>query len=194
MILYHYSVDSYQNGDMLFNDFKGQFRFAEPFLLALEKSEDCFWSTFFAVMSYSRELCALGLRKHENYLKDSVEAIFEYIRKNEFGGNSASRIECVYYCENREEAVAYLKADCIDNGDFTVQQVKLLEVEVADDSIYRYDQYFFNQAKEIMGTERNLKKIIALARNYYSMKRSEVPLIEVLSNGKNRILREISID
>jgi hypothetical protein len=45
-----------------------------------------------------------------------------------------------------------------------------------------------------MGTERNLKKIVALARNYYSMKRSEVPLIEVLSNGKNRILRETSID
>jgi hypothetical protein len=75
-----------------------------------------------------------------------------------------------------------------------VQQVKLLEVEVADDSIYRYDQYFFNQAKEIMGMERDLKKVIALARNYYAMKRSEVPLIEVLSNGKNRILREIFID
>jgi hypothetical protein len=145
-------------------------------------------------MSYSRELSALGLRKHENYLKDSVEAIFEYIRKNEFGGNSASRIECVYYCESREEAVAYLKDDCIDTGDFTVQQVKLLEVEVADDSIYRYDQCFFNQAKEIMGMERDLKKVIALARNYYAMKRSEVPLIEVLSNGKNRVLREISID
>jgi hypothetical protein len=45
-----------------------------------------------------------------------------------------------------------------------------------------------------MEMERNLKKVIALARNYYSMKRSEVPLIEVLSNGKNRILREIPID
>jgi hypothetical protein len=67
-------------------------------------------------------------------------------------------------------------------------------VEVADDSIYRYDQCFFNQAKEIMGMERNLKKVIELARNYYSMKRSEVPLIEVLSNGENRILREIPID
>jgi hypothetical protein len=45
-----------------------------------------------------------------------------------------------------------------------------------------------------MGMERDLKKVIALARNYYAMKRSEVPLIEVLSNGKNRVLREISID
>ena len=57
MILYHYSVDSYKTGNNLINDYKNQFRFAEPFLMALEKSIDCFWGMFFATMSYSRELC-----------------------------------------------------------------------------------------------------------------------------------------
>ncbi|HKM34648.1 MAG TPA: hypothetical protein VJY54_07895, partial [Lachnospiraceae bacterium] len=47
---------------------KKSYRFAEPFFLALEKGEGCFWSTYFSAMSYSRELCALGLRKRENYL------------------------------------------------------------------------------------------------------------------------------
>ena len=81
MILYHYSVDSYKDGGELLNDFNKLRRFAEPFVFALEKGEDCFWSTFFSAMYYSRELCALGLRKRENYVKDSVEGVFEYVRR-----------------------------------------------------------------------------------------------------------------
>lgn len=194
MILYHYSVDSYQSGGTLTNDFKNQFRFAEPFLLALEKGEDCFWSTFFSAMSYSRELCALGLRKHENYIKDAVEGIFEYVRRQEFEGRSVSRIGCVYYCESREEAVSYLKEDCIDNGDFTVEQVKLLEVKVEDARVYRYDQAFFNEAETVMETTRDLGKIVSLARGYYSLKRSDTPLIEILSDGANRVIQELLIE
>lgn len=194
MILYHYSVDSYQSGETLLSDFKKMYRFAEPFLLALEKGEECFWSTYFSAMSYSRELCALGLRKRENYLKDAIEGIFEYVRKQEFCDNSVSRIGCVYYCEKKEEAISYLKDDCIDSGEFTVQQVKLLEVEVENESVYRYDQSFFNQAEIIMETEKSLEKVFELARKYYSLDRTDTPMIEVLSAGKNRILREVAIE
>lgn len=193
MILYHYSVDSYKSGDSLENDFKKLYRFAEPFFLALEKGEECFWSTYFSVMSYSRELCALGLRKHENYIKDATEGIFEYIRKTEFSDNSVSRVGCVYYCETVEEAIDYLKEDCINSGDFTEEQVKLLEVEVADTSVYRYDQSLFNQAEVIMEAERDLEKVMELARKYFSIERTENALIEVLSAGENSILREISL-
>lgn len=51
MILYHYSVDSYKDGGELLNDFNKLRRFAEPFVFALEKGEDCFWSTFFSAMT-----------------------------------------------------------------------------------------------------------------------------------------------
>ena len=105
MLLYHYSVDSYQGGGELINDFKNNCRFAEPFLLALDKGGDCFWSVYFAAMSYSRELCALGLRKHENYAKDAVEGIFEWVRRRDFSADSASRVGCVYYCESKDEAI-----------------------------------------------------------------------------------------
>lgn len=193
MILYHYSVNSYQSGDSLYNDYKNFYQFAEPFFLALQKGEECFWSTYFSAMYYSRELCTLGLRKYENYLKDAVEGIFEYIRQAEFHDNSVSRIGCVYYCETAEEAVAYLKEDCIENGEFTIEQVKLLEVEVIDGSIYQYDQNFFNQAERIMETERDLRKVLELARKYFSLERTERPLIEILSDGENKILREISL-
>ena len=193
MILYHYSVDSYRGGENLINDFKKTFRFAEPFLLAIEKSEDCFWSVYFAAMACSRELCALGLRKHENYVKDAVEGIFEWVRRRTFPEQSVSRIGCVYYCESEEEALSCLWDDCIENGDFTYEQIKLLEVEVEDGRVFRYDQVFYNQAMEVLELTRDLASVVALAESYYSMRRSAEPVIEILSDGENRVLRELPL-
>lgn len=39
MILFHYSVDSYTDSPSLTNDFAGHYKYAEPFLLALERTE-----------------------------------------------------------------------------------------------------------------------------------------------------------
>ena len=193
MILYHYSVDSYRGGGKLVNDFKNNYRFAEPYLLALDEGEACFRSVYLAALATARELCALGLRKHENCGKDAVEGIFEWVRRREFPDSSASRVGCVYYCESREEAVAYLRDDCIDNGDFAWEQVKLLEVEVEDERVFRYDQSFYNRAVERFEQSRDLAGAIALARAYFSLQRSEQPLIEILADGENRVLREIPL-
>lgn len=193
MILYHYSVDSYKGGGTLLNDYKQQARLAEPFLLALQTSTECFWSVYYSAMSYTRELCALGLRKHENYIKDAVEAIFEAVRLDKFSACSVSRIGCVYYCESEAEARAYLLDDCIANGDFTYEQVCLLAVEVEDSRIFRYDQAYFNQAMEIMEHSRDINAVFALAESYFSLKRTAEPLIEVLSDGENHILRALPL-
>ena len=193
MILYHYSVDSYRSGGELLNDFKNNYRFAEPFLLALERGGECFWSVYYAAMATSREVCALGLRKHENYVKDAAEAIFEWTRRHDFADCSASRIGCVYYCETAEEALAYLREDCIESGDFTYEQVKLLEVEVEESRVFRYDQSFYNRAVELLEQTRDLDAVIALAEAYFSGKRSDAPLIEILSDGKNRVVRELPL-
>ncbi len=193
MILYHYSVDSYQGGGKLIPDFKNNFRFAEPFLLALEKDEGCFWSVYYAAMAYSRELCALGLRKHENYVKDAAEGIFEWVRRHRFPNGSVSRIGCVFYCESIEEAISYLRDDCIESGDYTYGQVKLLEADVEDSRVFRYDQTFFNRAVDALERGRELAPVTALAGSYYAMDRSDEPCIEVLSDGKNRVVRELPI-
>lgn len=193
MILYHYSVDSYNGDSYLINDYKNLYQYVEPFVLALEKGPECFWSTYFSTMSYSRELIALGLRKHENYIKDATEGVFEYVRQHEFLNNSVSRVKCVYYCDSAETAISYLKEDCINNGDFTLDKVKLLEVDVNDNSIYSYDQFFFNEAERIMENDRDLGKVIDLAREYFAEKRSNNPIIEFLSDGENEIIREIPI-
>ena len=194
MILYHYSVDCFREGASLSGDYKNQFRFVQPFLLALERSRDCFWSVYFSSMSLSRELCDLGLRKHENYVKDAVEGVFEHVRRTEFSGRSVSRVGCVYYCEDAASAVALLKEDCLADGDYTPEQVKLLEVEVEEERVFRYDQSLFNDAMEAMENRRDLDRAFALARDYFSLRRSAAPVIELLSDGANRILRQIPVE
>lgn len=65
-----------------------------------------------ATMYMNREVKALGLRKCENYQKDAVEGIFEYVRETEFP-KETSRLRCVYYCESEKEALDYAQDDCI---------------------------------------------------------------------------------
>ena len=190
MKLYHYSVDSYQGAKQLTNDYKNNYQFAEPYILALRESREAFDAVFLATMYMSREIKALGLRKYENYQKDAVEGIFEYVRETEFPENT-SRLRCVYYCETEQEALAYAKEDCFSDGLFTKDQVALLEVEVEDSSIRRYDQFYYNLALEAI-KKHNIDSVFAYARKYYSCQRSDHPLIEVVADGSNTVLRTIA--
>ncbi len=190
MKLYHYSVDSYKGAEHLTNDYKNNYQFAEPYILALRESREVFNAVFFATMYMSREVKALGLRKYENYLKDAVEGIFEYVRETEFPKDT-SRLRCVYYCESEREALAYAQDDCIGNGLFTKDQVILLEVEVEESRIRRYDQSFFNLASEAI-RKNDIDSVFVYARQYYACHRSENPLIEVVADGSNSVLRRIA--
>ena len=189
MILYHYSVDSYKSGGTLTNDYKKQYRYAEPFLLALRRSMDVFTAAYCAAMYMGRELVALKLRKYENYCKDAVEAVFEYVRETEFP-ELPGRLNCVYYCRTKAEALSFMEDDCLADGLFSKEQVKLLEVDVEDARIRIYDQNFFNHAMQAIDRQ-DFKSVFADARKYYSLERTEEPLLEILSDGQNRIIAEI---
>ena len=191
MKLYHYSVDSYKGAMHLTNDYKNNYQFAEPYILALRESEEVFKAVFFATMYMSREVKALGLRKYENYEKDAVEGIFEFVRETDFPDDT-SRLRCVYYCESEKEALAYAQDDCLASGLFTKDQVALLEVEVEESSIRRYDQSFFNLALEAI-KKQDIDSVFAYAKKYFSCQRSEKPLIEVVADGSNRVLRNIAL-
>lgn len=188
MKLYHYSVDSYNGDQSLKNDYAKHYQFAQPFILALRENMTVFKATYYACMYFSREFRDLNLRKYENFRKDAVEAIFEYVRETEFANYSCSRLNCVYYCESKEEAIQYAINDCINCGDFTKEQVKLLEVEVQADRIFRYDQNIYNQAMTVM-KENDFEKVFTLARDYFNFKRSEQPLVEILCNSENTVLQ-----
>lgn len=189
MKLYHYSVDSYRGAEHLTNDYKNNYQFAEPYILALRESREVFKAVFFAAMYMSREIKSLGLRKYENYLKDAVEGIFEYVKETEFP-ESTSRLRCVYYCESVQEALSYVRDDCISDGLFSKEQVIILEVEVEDSSIRRYDQTYFNLASEAV-EKNDIDSVFAYARQYFSCRRSENPSIEIAADGNNMVLRKI---
>lgn len=188
MILFHYSVDSYTDSPSLTNDFAGHYKYAEPFLLALERGRTVFDAVFYSAMYASRDLVDLGLRKNENYRKDAVEGIFEYVRRTEFAGVPVSRLHCVYYCASLEEARKYAYDDALRDGGFTKEQVKLLTVETPEERAYAYDQQFYNATKEEID-KNNVDAVFALARKYFALERTESPLIEILSDGDNRVLK-----
>ena len=82
-------------------------------------------------------------------------------------------------------------------SDAGINQTKhqlLLEVEVEDDRVFRYDQTFYNEALAAMERRRDLAGALALAERYFSRERSGAPIIEILSDGANRVLRELSIE
>lgn len=187
MILFHYSVDSYTDAPSLTNDFAGHYKYAEPFLLALERGRAVFDAVFYSAMYASRDLVDLGLRKNENYRKDAVEGIFEYVRRTEFGGVPVSRLHCVYYCASMEEARKYAWDDALKDGGFTKEQVKLLTVETEESRAYAYDQQFYNAAKEAID-KNDIDAVFARARKYFALERTESPLIEILADGENRVL------
>lgn len=192
MILYHYSVDSFHEGNELVNDYKKQYHFAEPYILALQKGRSVFDAVFFSTMYLSREVCALNLRKYENYQKDAVEGIFEFVRSTEFGEDSVSRINCVYYCKSEREARDFLYDDCLADGLFTKEQVCLLEVEVDEKRVYYYDQQYFNMALDAI-KENEIDRAFVYARKYYSKERTNSPLIEVLCDSPNVVLQKMKI-
>lgn len=189
MKLYHYSVDSYKGAKHLTNDFKNNYQFAEPYILALRESREVFKTVYYSTMYMSREVKALGLRKYENYQKDAVEGIFEYVRETEFS-DKTSRLRCIYYCESEQEAIAYANDDCLADGLFSKDQVVLLEVEVEDSSICRYDQTYFNKALEVI-KNNDIESVFNYARQYFSGQKSVTPLIEVVADGNNTVIRSI---
>ena len=189
MILYHYSVDSYEGGSALINDYKKQYRYAEPFILALRQSMEIFTAAYFAAMYMGRELAALKLRKYENYCKDAVEAIFEFVRETEFP-ELPGRLNCVYYCRTREEALSLMESDCFADNLFSRDRVKLLEVDVEDERIQIYDQNFYNYAMNRIELQ-DFEGVFADARKYYSLERTEEPIPEIVADGRNRIIAEI---
>ncbi len=188
MKLYHYSV-TYKDGESLVNDYHGRYKDAEPFILALEAGKDTFLSTYFSALYLERQVKELHLRNYENCQKDATEAIFEFVRRTSFP-TEISRLKCVYYCEKLDVAIQCAMQDWIDCGDKTKEEVKILSVEVDEKRIKKYDQTYFNNAYSAV-EKNDFKAAFTNAKMYFSGALDEESIIEILSDGSNRILEEI---
>ena len=188
MTFYHYST-TYTGGDKLINDYNHRYKDAEPFILALETSMDVFRSTYYAAMYLERQFKEQNIRRYEMCQKDAAEAIFEFARRTYYP-NEVSRLNCVYYCRSREEAIACAMEDWIDCGDKTKEEVKILALEVDDSRIGEYDQEYFNLAYDAV-SECRFEDAIEYAKQYYAKEATEKPIWEILADGENRVVEEI---
>ena len=66
-----------------------------------------------------------------------------------------------------------------------------MEVEVEESRIRHYDQSFYNLALEAID-QNDIDSVFSYARQYFSCQRSNNPLIEVVADGDNNVLRSIA--
>ena len=189
--LYHYSVETFQVADdELVGDYKNQYLVYEPYIICLQNHKNLFEVMLY--MARYNQVCAenKGNRMFSYWVKDAAEAVFEYIRTTEFPEDSASRIKGIYYCESIEQAVKYLTEDCINTAGSKKDDVSLFEVELEKDMFYAYDQSFFNEAYEYI-EKFDVESAVQCARYYFSGNRKEKPLIEIISEERNKIVKRI---
>lgn len=191
MIAYHYSV-TYQGDKSLKNDFKHNYQRSEPYIRALENGNTVFTAMLLLSMYKDRVMRAEHEGKYE-YAKDAVEAVFEYVRKSEFP-TQISRLRCIYGVETLESAQHLAKEDWGCEPE-EYEKLQILELELDPSRTVILDQTFYNQAYDCMVDyhgESDLHRMMDLARDYFSGKRSCEFIPELLSDGKNAVLRTMN--
>lgn len=189
LIAYHYNT-TYTGYTSLENDHCRKLRTAEPYIYALEHDGSVFSAMLLLGMYKDRLARAESENGWFEYAKDATEALFEHIRRREFTNRSISRLHCCYYVASLEEA---LRLGLDDWGNDSA--LKILEVEIDDRHVMRYDQAFYNQAYELFvhyRSEEDIRKASGLARRYFAGEMSAQPLPELLADGENRIRRVFS--
>lgn len=191
MLLYHYSVEKFEDGDNeLICDYKKQLVIYEPFIKALGIGLDYY--RLMLLQAEYNQICAEAKdnRMFSFWVKDATEGLFEFIRRSYYLESSTSRATGIYYCKDLDASIACLKEDCIEQAQFKPEVVVLFEVELADDKAYEYDQTYFNDACEYI-LKHQVTEAIECAKHYFNQDHSSTPIIELISNSRNKITKKI---
>lgn len=190
MKAYHMS-ETLKVGDTLEVNHQNLINFVEPFVQALEKSEEC----YYGMILQSKYMCAvldkLDLREWSDYVKWSTEGAFEFIRKTEFP-KAISRLRCNYFFDNLKD-VKRLYADDWGNEPEEIQNnIHLFEIELNDESIQKFDMSIFDQAYSAMEEHQDVQAVLNYARNYFAGNHTEKPIWEILTNKNIKITNDIT--
>jgi hypothetical protein len=178
-------------GIELIPDYQKRIQLVSPFIKALDKDIDVF-ENMLNEARYLREVLRRSkLREWSNCCKWATEAVFEYIRKNEFG-DRYSRMRCNYYYDTIEKCKRLYKKDYLDPGDDEGNE--LFEVHVEDEYPQYFDMAIYDEAYEKMEAEEGIEEIMDTARRYWNLERNSNEIVEVLSDKKAVIFRRISWD
>lgn len=190
MKLYHMS-QTLQLGNTLIPDYEKNLPLVQPFVQALERSTDCFYSMvlngkyIYAVMNKS------GLREWADYAKWATEGVFEFVRKTEFPC-SYSRMGSNYFYDNIPDCKKLFDYDWGCESKEEQEKVRLFEVELDDDAPQKRDMNIYDEAYDAMAESQNISLVIDCARRYFNGEQTDKPVWEILSSKNANAVADIS--
>lgn len=190
MKLYHMS-DTLKLGDQMGLDFKKTTSLAQPFVQALERSEDCFYAMVLNAKYLRAVLGKFKLWEWSDYVKWSVEGAFEYIRKTEYP-HCCSRILCNYFYEDLSSCKILYEYDWGTASQEERDQIHLFEIELEADSVEKRDMRVYDEAYLAMEEHEDVQTVLACARRYFAGEQTENPVWELLSNKPAKAVRDIT--
>lgn len=190
MILYHMS-QTLKCNDTLTPDFQRAAELCEPFIQALEYSEDCFYGMLLNGKYLYAILDKFQLREWSDYAKWATEGIFEFVRKREYP-NCYSRLNSFFFYADFNESKRLYEYDYGDETEEERSKVHLFEVELNDDAPQRRDMSLFDKAYNAISKTQDIKTAFSCARQYFAGEQSDAPVWEIISDKKAVAYRDIS--
>ena len=183
--------DTLKLGDQMSLDFKKTTTLAQPFVQALERSEDCFYAMVLNAKYLRAVLGKFKLWEWSDYVKWSVEGAFEYIRKTEYP-HCCSRIMCNYFYEDLNSCKILYEYDWGSASQEERDQIHLFEIELEADSVEKRDMRVYDEAYLAMEEREDVKTVLACARRYFAGEQTENPVWELLSDQSAKAVRDIT--
>ena len=190
MIVYHYS-QTLKEGDHLEPGHLDFMDLCEPFMQALSRDRDCFFSMLlngkymFAVLNRS------NLRYWADYAKWATEALFEFVRKNEYP-QCVSRLRCNYFCTDLNDCIRMYQEDWGEEDEEERKKVHLFEIEVPEDCLEMRDISVFDAAYDAINDKQDIDAAFEYAQRYFAGEHGEEPYWEYLSASDATAAKDVS--
>lgn len=190
MIVYHYS-QTLKEGDRLVPGYLNYMDLCEPFMQALSRGRDCFFSMLlngkylFAVLNRS------NLRYWADYAKWATEALFEFVRENEYP-QCVSRLRCNYYCADLNDCIKMYQEDWGEEDEKEKAKVHLFEIEVPEDSLEMRDISIFDAAYDAIHDKQDADAAFEYAHRYFAGEHGEEANWEYLSASDATAVKDVS--
>ena len=190
MKLYHMS-QTLQLGDTIVADFQKCMPLVQPFVQALERSEDCFYGMVLNGKYLYAMLDKFKLWEWADYAKWATEGAFEFIRQTEFP-DSNSRMGSTYLFDNLPDIQRHFQEDWGNENEEEQEKVHLFEIEAEETCLQRRDMNIYNEAYDAMSETQNIPLVLDCARRYFSGQKSATPAWEILSAGPAKAVADIT--
>lgn len=166
-------------------------KLVQPFIQALEQSEDCFYGMVLNGKYLYAVLSKFKLWEWSDYAKWATEGAFEFIRKTEFP-DSYSRMTSNYFYDDLPNCKKLYEYDWGCESEEEQPKVHLFEVDVDDTVPQRHDMNIYNEAYNAMSETQDIKLVLSCARRYFAGEHTAEPVWEIMSDKTAKAVKDIS--